>query len=255
MASGLSVVRRTLAWDAGPPAAAGRDAVLDRLDTHLGLLRRGAIPPDTCVAWSRAVLAARASWTVDFDGDQFALGRAFYTHLETDRADAYFGGAAGSDALVERHLPGMQDRVLDLYRALLGGVVRRRPAWCGPGVHIFPAGGWLAQRGGAIHFDTEGLSEHQLERDARALTLVIMLQPAEAGGGLRLWDVVHEGHDEATPAEIAAPSEIATYEVGDALLIDSYRLHQIQRFGGLCDRISITAHAVEVDRDVWDVWF
>jgi hypothetical protein len=249
------VPRRSLARDRWPLALAGRDAVLDRLDAHLGLALTGALPQDTCARWSAAVLAARAAWTVDFDGDQFALGRAFYTHLETDRADAYFAGAAASDALVERHLPGMQDRVIDLYRALLAGEVRRRPRWCGPGVHIFPAGGWLAQRGGVTHFDTEGLSEHQMECDARALTLVIMLQPAESGGGLRLWDVIHEGRDEATPEELARPSAIAEYAAGDALLLDSYRLHQIQSFGGLRDRISITAHAVEVDEEVWDVWF
>jgi hypothetical protein len=249
---------RTLARERWPLASAGRDAVLDRLDAHLGLALAGAIARDTCAAWSAAVLAARAAWTVDFDGDQFALGRAFYTHLETDRAGAYFTGAAASDALVEEHLPGMQDRVIDLYRALLcgeGGEVRRRARWCGPGVHIFPAGGWLAQRGGVVHFDTEGLSEHQMECDARALTLVIMLQPAETGGGLRLWDVVHEGHDEPTPEELARPSEIAVYQAGDALLLDSYRLHQIQSFGGPRDRISITAHAVEVDDGVWEVWF
>ncbi len=247
--------RRTLARDRWPLARAGRHAVLDHLDAHLGLALTGTLAQDTCARWSTAVLAARAAWTVDFDGDQFALGRAFYTHLETDRADAYFKEAAASDALVERHLPGMQDRVIDLYRALLGGHVRRRPRWCGPGVHIFPTGGWLAQRGGVPHFDTEGLSEHQLECNARALTLVIMLQPAESGGGLRLWDVIHEGRDEATLEELAQPSAIAEYEAGSALLLDSYRLHQIQRFGGARDRISITAHAVEVDEEVWEVWF
>ncbi len=248
---------RTLARDRWPLALdrAGSDDVLDRLDAHLGLALAGVLPRDTCARWSAAVIAARAAWTVDFDGDQFALGRAFYTHLETDRTGAYFTGAAASDALVEAHLPGMQDRVIDLYGALLGGEVRRRARWCGPGVHIFPAGGWLAQRGGVTHFDIEGLSEHQMEHDARALTLVLMLQPAETGGGLRLWDVVHEGHDEATAEELARPSAIAAYEAGDALLLDSYRLHQIQSFGGARDRISITAHAVEVDDGVWDVWF
>jgi hypothetical protein len=249
------VTARSVARDRWPLERAGRDAVLDHLDARLGLALTGALSPDTCARWSAAVLAARAAWTVDFDGDQFALGRAFYTHLETDRAQAYFTGAAASDALVEQHLPGMQERVIDLYRALLGGEVRRRARWCGPGVHIFPAGGWLAQRGGVTHFDTEGLSEHQLEHDARALTLVLMLQPAESGGGLRLWDVVHEGHDEPTAEELARPSEIVAYEAGSALLLDSYRLHQIQAFGGLRDRISITAHAVEVDDEVWDVWF
>src|SRR6185503_3113745 len=112
-----------------------------------------------------------------------------------------------------------------------------------------------AQRGGVVHFDTEGLSDHQLEHEARALTLVIMLEPPETGGGLRLWDVLYEGRDEPTPGEVAASSEVACYGAGDALLLDSYRLHQIQGFGGQRDRISITAHAVEVDCGVWEIWF
>ena len=236
-------------------APRGRAAVLACLDEHLGLALPGVLSLEVCARWSAAVLAARADWTVDFDGDQFALGRAFYTHLETDRADAYFADAAASDALVERHLPGMQERVLALYRELLAGEVRRRSGWCGPGVHVFPAAGWLARRGGVVHFDTEGLTEHQLERDARAFTLVIMLQPPETGGELRLWDVLYEGHDEPTPGELAAPSAIVPYVAGEALLLDSYRLHQIQRFGGLRDRLSITAHAVEVHDGVWEVWF
>ena len=36
---------------------------------------------------------------------------------------------------------------------------------------------------------------------------------------------------------------------------DSRRLHQIRPFRGEVDRISITVHAVEVDRGVWDAWF
>ncbi len=67
--------------------------------------------------------------------------------------------------------------------------------------------------------------------------------------------MIHEGRDEATPQELARPSVIADYQAGSALLLDSYRLHQIQGFGGARDRISITAHAVEVDEGLWDVWF
>jgi hypothetical protein len=42
---------------------------------------------------------------------------------------------------------------------------------------------------------------------------------------------------------------------GDAVLIDSHRLHQIRPFRGSDDRIAITVHGVEVDRDVWEAWF
>ena len=62
-----------------------------------------------------------------------------------------------------------------------------------------------------------------------------MLQPPVAGGGLRVWDAVWNGrdHDEAAVSVAArAPSIVAEYEAGDLVLIDSYRLHQIQPFAG-----------------------
>lgn len=239
------------------PATAlhGKQRLLDCLDEHLGVRLPGAFSPDECARLVHAVYEARPRWNADFGGEQFSLGRAFYTHLETDRTRQYFASAAASDALVERYLPGLQERVRGLYRTLLGGEVRHRRGFCGPGVHIFPAGEHVARHGGVVHFDTEGLSEHHLEQGIRALTLVIMLQPAEQGGGLRLWDVFYEGRDEALPEELEAPSAIADYQIGEALLLDSYRLHQIQAFGGNRDRISITAHAAEVDDNVWEVWF
>ncbi len=42
---------------------------------------------------------------------------------------------------------------------------------------------------------------------------------------------------------------------GDAVLLSSYRLHQIRSFRGRLDRISITAHGVEVDPGIWELWF
>jgi hypothetical protein len=205
--------------------------------------------------WAKAVLAARADWTHDFDGEQFTLGRAFYTHYETDRSDEYFAQAAESDAKVERALPGMQARMLELASVITGGVVHARRDWCGPGVHIFPAGGEVAGKGGVIHFDTEGLSDRHARDKRPALTIVLMLQEPESGGGLKVWDVRFRGRDDPSEMELARDAVVAQYGVGGALVIDSYRLHQIQPFGGKLDRISITVHAAEVDDDVWETWF
>ncbi len=134
-------------------------------------------------------------------------------------------------------------------------MVRARRDWCGPGVHVFPAGGEVAARGGVIHFDIEGLSEKHARDKRPALTVVLMLQEPERGGALKLWDVRFRGRDEATEAELGAPTAIAQYGVGGALVIDSYRLHQIQPFEGARDRISITIHAAEIDDGLWDTWF
>jgi hypothetical protein len=237
-------------------ARRGRPSVRAGLARAAAVGLRAAWPPSRCAALVRGVRRARAAWTADFGGEQFALGRAFYTHLETDRAREYFADAVASDARVEAALPGMQAETRALLGAMLGAaVVRTRPGFCGPGVHVFPAAEKVARAGGVVHFDTEGLTPFHLTRRAPAVTLVVMLQSPARGGGLRLWDVEYTGRDEPTDGELATPSCRARYGVGDALLIESYRLHQIQPFGGARDRISVTVHAVEVDPGVWEVWF
>jgi hypothetical protein len=145
--------------------------------------------------------------------------------------------------------------MLALLKRLTGGAVRARHGFCGPGVHVFPAGEQVARKGGVIHFDVEGLTPYQLERRVRALSLIVMLQPAVHGGGLRLWDVRWSGHEEPTPSELAAPHATHRYRAGSAVLMDSHRLHQIRPFRGDRHRISITVHAAEVDRGIWETWF
>jgi hypothetical protein len=44
------------------------------------------------------------------------------------------------------------------------------------------------------------------------------------------------------------------YEAGDLVVLDSYRLHQIQPFTGGVDRISATCH-VAFASGVWESWF
>ncbi len=213
------------------------------------------LSPDECTRMVEAVYAAREHWNDDFGGTQFSLGRAFYTHFETGKSDAYFAGAKSSDALVERALPGIQAWMRDLCAKVTGDHARPRRGWCGAGVHVFPARGEVARRGGARHFDVEGLNERQTAARRPALSIVVMLQLPERGGGLRLWEARYHGHEHATRADARTRSEILTYDVGGALAMDSYRLHQIQPFSGARDRISVTLHAAEVDPGVWETWF
>lgn len=212
---------------------------------------RGALSVQACEDHTLNIMKARRSWTRDFHGDQFSLGRAWYTHLETDREEEYLDHAAASDALVQRVLPGLQDHLIQLVANMVGAPVVRRPGWCGPGVHIFPAGGVLAQRGGEVHFDAEGLSEEQCNQHAPALSAVLMLQAPTSGGALRLWDATY-GDPEAAPAN--GPFDDVDYRVGDLALFSSHRLHQIQAFGGALDRVSMTAHTV-LDEGRWECWF
>jgi hypothetical protein len=240
-------------------AALGPAQLRRALDGWLGLRVRGHLDAAQCARWSAGVLAAVAEWTPDFGGEQFSLGRAWYTHLEQSRARDYFADAAASDARVERHAPGLQAAMRAALAALVGAEVRPRRGWCGAGVHVFPAGEKVAREGGVVHFDLEGLTALQLARREAALSLVVMLQPPARGGGLRVWDLRYDGddgpdvEDEETLEE--ADACVAPYEVGDLLVFDSYRLHQIQPFAGDRARISATLHAARIDDAAWEAWF
>jgi hypothetical protein len=235
-------------------APAGPGAFFDRLGRALALRVPGFLPAARAAAYARRVYAGRPFWTPAFDGDQFSLGRAFYTHLEQGKGREYFAEAAASNAHVERLLPGLAALLVDAVGALTGGPAAPRPGWCGPGVHVFPAGGWLAGRGGDIHYDTEGLAARHAARREPALTLVLMLQPPEHGGELKVWDALYDGSEEVDAATLARPSALVPYGPGDLVVIDSYRLHQIQPFGGARDRVSATAHGALVGGS-WQVWF
>jgi hypothetical protein len=145
----------------------------------------------------------------------------------------------------------------DLVSAALAATVVARPGWCGAGVHVFPAASEVATRGGVVHFDTEGLADFHLARHAPAVSLVLMLQPPERGGGLRLWPLRYEGREAPAVDEIerAGDASVFRYAAGDALLFDSYRLHQIEPFNGERDRVSATLHAAELAPALWESWF
>ena len=234
-------------------AAAG--VSLGLLEVARALVVERVVDDEARSRWVEGVLASRDAWTEDFDGEQYSLGRAFYTHLETGRSREYFADAAASDARVERGAPGLQALLRAQLAALTGARVVPRRGWCGAGVHVFPPREKVAQVGGVVHFDVEGLGRHHLSRRRRALSLVLMLQCPEVGGGLRIWDVVYDGREHPTDDELAADGELVVYRPGDLLVFDSYRLHQIQPFGGARPRISATLHAAEVDRGLWECWF
>jgi hypothetical protein len=250
----------------GPAARPPRELLADRLALQVV----GLFSPDECAAWTRGVYAARAGWVADFDAQQFTLGMAWYTHLEQGKTREYFAGAAAANERVERFAPGLQARLRALAGSVVGAPVRLRPGWCGAGVHIFPAGADVASRGGAIHYDLEGLTRAIIAARAPAFSLIGMLQPPAQGGGLRLWDrrydpdaagcdegpvVDDEGirHD-ALPAELPPPAVTLAYGPGDLAVIDSYRLHQIEPFAGERDRVTVTAHVAK-GLGGWEIWF
>ncbi len=230
--------------------------VMDLLRDSLAVSYKGVLTRDECDIFTDRVYAAREHWIENFGGAQYTLGRAWYTDLEQDREDEYFANAIASDELVERVAPGLQQRMYDLIGNVIGAYVDQREGWCGPGVHVFPPTGDVGQKGGDVHFDTEGLTEDQVEDRAPAISCILMLQPAEEGGGLRVWDQLYEGEVRPPMPAPTVDNAIAIYKPGDLVIIDSYRLHQIQAFSGPLERISITAHAVwSKPSERWEVWF
>jgi hypothetical protein len=223
------------------------------LGDHLALHYEGVLSRRECVAYARGVYAGRSEWVPNFDGVQFTLGRAYYVHLETDREDEYFENVEAADGAVERFVPGLSDRLLALVGLCVGAEVGRREGFCGPGVHVFPAGEYVSHHGGDVHWDVEGLTEEQVERHADALSVVLMLQPAAQGGGLRLWNKRYEDENSEEDAGSAESEEIL-YGAGDLVVFDSYRLHQICASSGPLDRISATCHAVRTGAG-WEAWF
>jgi hypothetical protein len=241
-----------------PAASIGRGPLfaLALLEQRFALQYSGILTELECADLIRTIYEGRAHWTPNFEGVQFTLGRAFYTHLEEDREEDYFRNPMDSDAVVRSFAPGLQERITAAVRLLVEEEVQRRPGFCGAGVHIFPAGGLCAQQGGDLHFDTEGLTEEQLETDAPAFTCVLMLQPPQAGGGLRVWNKTYAGEETVDESELPSDSVLCTYRAGDLVVIDSRRLHQILPFSGSLDRVSATLHAVyNSTRELWEVWF
>jgi hypothetical protein len=237
-----------------PLAAVERGSLRTLLADSLALRVPGAVTRQAAARWAAGVMAGRKAWVSDFGGEQFTLGRAFYTHLEQRKSVDYFASAAASDAVVEKHCPGLQTAMLEWLEHLLGEPVRRRAGFCGPGVHVFPPRRAVSRRGGDTHFDLEGLTRSQIDTRTPAVTIVLMLSPPKRGGGLYVWDRLHRGFA-IPPAELTArPCQLVRYEAGTLVAIDSYRLHRIERFAGSVPRISATCHAVRGD-DSWQVWF
>src|ERR1700722_16597315 len=92
----------------------------DRLEGRLALRFPNAIHSAERAAHVERVLAASDEWTPNFEGAQFTLGHAWYTHLEEDRAAEYFATAGESDRVVEGAAPGLQERMFALASGFLG---------------------------------------------------------------------------------------------------------------------------------------
>lgn len=200
-------------------------------------------------------------WHPNYGGEQYSLGRVWYTHVDEGIKDEYVRGAEESNRIIESHFPGLYERIRTFCAIIQQGEpVALRKGWAGPGFVIFPANGRCAEIGGDIHYDWEGLTDGQLDDPkAEAYSFISMLQKPHTGGGLRIWNMFYDRvrkREELVPkaSPPAAESLVIDYEIGGLLVIDSFRLHQIQPFGGEIDRICLTFHTARY-QDGWYVWF
>lgn len=223
-----------------------------RVESALAIRIHRTLERSRSDAWTERVLEASADHSIAF-GSQASLGIAWYTHLEEGRARAYFERAAESDACVRRHVPGFQHAFLDLVGRALGMALEARKGHAGPGIHVFAAHGPCARLGGEVHFDTEGLPPPYLKAHGPAYTAVLSLSAVSSGGGLRLWDLPYDGHEDPALAKLREPVVVA-YAPGDLVLFESYRLHQIEPFGGEAARVSATCHVARLAGQ-WVAWF
>lgn len=233
-------------------AAVPKDSRRAFVEAALGVKIRGALAPELAASWTAQVLAAEPDYTHAF-GQQASLGIAWYTHLEEGRAREYFQGARASDEVVERRVPGFRERFVGLVSRALGAPLVPRPSYAGPGIHVFAAHGACALGGGEVHFDTEGLPGPYVRERRPAYTAVLALSRVTSGGGLRLWDLPYDGHEDPELARLREPSTV-TYAPGDLVLFESYRLHQIEPFTGDSARISATCHVAR-SGGAWVCWF
>jgi hypothetical protein len=222
------------------------------VEAALGARLRGALDRETAAAWTTRVLESEPDYTYAF-GQQASLGIAWYTHLEEGRAREYFERASASDEVVERRVPGFRERFVALVARALGVPLVQRPGYAGPGIHVFAAHGPCAKGGGEVHFDTEGLPVPYLRERKAAYTAVLSLSSVTSGGGLRLWDLPYDGHEDPELSRLREPCTVS-YEPGDLVLFESYRLHQIEPFSGDHARVSATCHVARLG-GAWVYWF
>ncbi|WP_143596432.1 hypothetical protein [Tistlia consotensis] len=224
--------------------------------------RKAFFSPQQCRSMVARLTQLRALWSRDYDGEQYSFPDNFYARANGRGQKAYFSNRAEANARMSEHFPGERQQLLAYLTNLLPGRhVRVRPGWLGPAFVIFPAGELLSHEPGPVHIDLEGLTGLDLKaREASFFSVICMIQPAQEGGGVRLWNRrfggTREQEDEFLDAARRAPNEAVevNYDVGDFLAINSLSPHQILKFGGGRDRITLNAFAV-ADATSCDVWF
>lgn len=243
-----------------PVVAGGLRALING---HAAVCFEGFFKQDEIAPTIKAVYGGREDWSTGFEGLQYCLGEAWYHYAEEAIGfEEYSARAAQARANVEKHVPGLEDKVRAFLQTHISPQsVDVREGWAGPGIMVFPARNYVATKGGSVHFDTDAFTDEELaDPSLEMYSFVCMLQKPAQGGNLRIWDTHYDTSDcdreqEFTPTDHpeVAMAEVV-YKPGDLWMFEGMRAHQITAFGGDDDRIALTFHVAKRDGN-WDIWF
>jgi hypothetical protein len=241
------------------PDGAGFESLIEG---HAAVCFKDFIPQANIAPMVKAMYAAKDVWSEGMGGEQFALGDAWYHYAEEGvDFEEYGSQAKQSRANVEKYVPGLEKRVIDFLSPLArAGTLDVREGWAGPGIMLFPAGAYVSNNGGSIHFDTDAFTDEELaDPNLTMFSFVCMLQKPERGGNLTIWNKHFDRrgerfqtYDPKTQGEVE--SCLVDYQPGQLWMLRGMNAHQIGSFSGATDRICLTFHIFKEGAD-WRMWF
>lgn len=241
--------------------AYGMPPLEDALERYAAIRIPGVLSPDECITCSERLYQMRLRWRDDYGGEQFSLPDNYYARVSGGTVEEYFSSVVASRKLMAESFPHEQKRFLQLMQTLIKAeTVPLKKGWCGPGFVIFPEGEYVAVNNGPIHVDAEGLVDGELvDSDARACALVLMVQKPQWQGGVRVWNfpwdpLLGETHSLRRAENSYSNGYTIEYELGDLVVLNSLKPHQILSFGGGIDRITMNAFGSFVGGR-WQFWF
>lgn len=234
---------------------------LGELVSHYnGCVITDALRPGEAASWVKASQAEPRLWDRTSLGNTTTLGAVWFAYVDRyhrpeERVARYRHGTAKGRAALEKTMPGFTQHIIALTSQLLGAPVVERPAWAGPSIISFePTSAQHLGTDGDVHFDWMGIAaQDPAGLLTPNLSFVLMLQNADTGGTLKLWNHGF-GTEGPTVKHAGAVTDVA-YEPGSLLCFNGHQLHQIQAIAGNQARVTVTWHAIRPDPlGPWHIW-
>jgi len=184
-----------------------------------------------------------------------SFGNPLYAFRATNRLEEYFQKSAESDAKVQRHFPGLEEKILSPFRTIEDPkTFQKRARHSGPAFVIQDD-----RSDHYAHYDlNEGLKDIRgiFSPEDSLYTVVGMLKKPKSGGRLFLWNRLY---DDTRPYidQLSTPPELEKiaidYPLGSLLIVNGMKLHEIEESKG--ERITVNCHLMRTSDDNWTYWF